>query len=337
MPMNLSASFIRPITTRRSVFVFLRSVFYIEFFFSFLPLLAAFLFNLQGEYETTALARSVPYNLLALMIVTLLQVVAIAIAFATWYLPTYKIEPDQITLLRSNLVEDHKLADIADILGLRIHQSWLGRKFNYGTLVLRLEGKATTARLKDVPDPVQVAEVIEQYMAANRTQRALPQAVDMTQLIAMGEGQFVEFKSSLVWDYHQQRANKNLSEPVMKTLAAFMNARGGTLLIGVDDEGLPLGLEADYQTLRKQNNDGFELAFNSTFNKMIGVQNRRLVELSFPRLNDKEICAVRVDPSPEPVYLTYNGQEFFYIRAGNASQALNFSQAEEYIRTHFSN
>jgi membrane protein YdbS with pleckstrin-like domain len=330
------ANTIKQTTIKRSVFVFLRSVFYIEFFFSFLPLLLAFLLNLQAEYEGTALAGRVPYSLLALIVVTLLQVLAVAAAFATWYLPAYAIDPDRVVLLRSNLVENRKLADIADILGIKIRQGWLGRRLNYGTLVLTLEGEPGKATLRDVPDPAQVAETIESFMAVNRTQRALPEAVNVAQVAALGEGQFVEFKSSLVWDYHQQRANKTLYEPVMKTLAAFMNSRGGTLLIGVNDQGEPLGLDQDYSTMRKPNADGFELAFNSTFNKMIGVQNRRFVELSFPLLGDKEICAARVSPAPEPVFLTHNDQEFFYIRAGNASQALSFSQAETYIRSHFS-
>lgn len=326
----------KQITLKRSVFVFLRSVFYIEFFFSFLPLLLAFLLNLQGEYEGTTLAGVLPYNLLALIVVTLLQVLAVAAAFAAWYLPAYEIDSERVVQLRSNLVENRKLADIAAIEGVQIRQGWLGRRLNYGTLTLKQAGEPGVVHLRDVPDPAQAAEIIESLMAVSRTQRALPEAIDVAQVISMGEGQFVEFKSSLVWDYHQQRANKDLYEPVMKTIAAFMNARGGTLLIGVDDEGKPLGLEKDYSTLRKQNADGLELAFNSTFNQKIGIQNRRYVELSFPLLMEKEICAVRVTPATEPVFLTHNGQENFYIRAGNASQALSFSQANEYIRSHFS-
>jgi predicted HTH transcriptional regulator len=38
-----------------------------------------------------------------------------------------------------------------------------------------------------------------------------------------------------------------------------MNAEGGTLIIGVDDEYKVLGLQKDYETLKKQNPDGFEI------------------------------------------------------------------------------
>jgi type I restriction enzyme R subunit len=43
-----------------------------------------------------------------------------------------------------------------------------------------------------------------------------------------------------------------LETAVLKTIAAFLNSRdGGTLLIGVADDGSVLGLESDYATLHK--------------------------------------------------------------------------------------
>lgn len=319
----------------RSVFVFLRSVFFIEFFFSFLPLLISFILNLQQEYETTTAALVVPYPLLSLIIVTLLQVLALAVAFAFWYFPGYEIHPDRIIHRRSNLFEDHNLADIAEILRIRIRQGWLGKRMNYGTLELELQTKSRVF-LRDIPSPQEVRELIEAYMAASQTLHRLPDAASAIHLIAEGENQFVEFKSSLVWDYYQQRANKNLSEPVMKTLAAFMNTRGGTLLIGVNDQGEILGLEQDFSTFRKKDADGFELAFNAAFNTLLGVQNRQFVEVSFPQVNERIICVVQVRPAQGPVYLGHQGQEAFYIRAGNATQAMSVSQAADYIRGHFS-
>ena len=65
---------------------------------------------------------------------------------------------------------------------------------------------------------------------------------DVHALIAQGEGPDLEFKSSFRWDIHQQRANEGLETGVLKTLAAFMNGRGGTLLVGVADDGKVLGL-----------------------------------------------------------------------------------------------
>ena len=75
-------------------------------------------------------------------------------------------------------------------------------------------------------------------------------------LINEGENEFVEFKSSLRHDYYQVKTNKNLEMVIMKSIAGFLNAKGGTLLIGVDDFGEVLGLDNDYFTLKKKLRDG---------------------------------------------------------------------------------
>src|SRR6476660_7849722 len=88
--------------------------------------------------------------------------------------------------------------------------------------------------------------------------------------LARGEGSTVEYKSSLRWDYNESRVNKDLTKVVAKTLAAFLNSQGGTLLIGVNDEGELLGLEVDISTLGKKSLDGFELAFRSAIAAYLG-------------------------------------------------------------------
>ena len=47
----------------------------------------------------------------------------------------------------------------------------------------------------------------------------------------------------------------------MKTVAGFLNARGGTLLVGVQDDGAITGIEADYKYIHKEkrNRDVWEL------------------------------------------------------------------------------
>lgn len=44
---------------------------------------------------------------------------------------------------------------------------------------------------------------------------------------------------------------------IAKTVAAFMNSGGGTLLIGVDDDGRLIGLGPDYATLKTPDADRF--------------------------------------------------------------------------------
>ncbi len=81
---------------------------------------------------------------------------------------------------------------------------------------------------------------------------------DLRGLIARGESATLEFKSSFRWDLRENKLNRALEAVVLKTLAGYMNGNGGTLLIGVADDGSVTGLEQDYKTLKKPDRDGFE-------------------------------------------------------------------------------
>ena len=65
------------------------------------------------------------------------------------------------------------------------------------------------------------------------------------ELIASGETEGVEFKSTLRTNLHTGQVDDKMHLAALKTLAAFLNAGGGTLLIGVADNGLIVGLHAD--------------------------------------------------------------------------------------------
>lgn len=68
-------------------------------------------------------------------------------------------------------------------------------------------------------------------------------------MINEGEHERLEFKETLRWDAAAATPNKKLEDVVVKTLAGFANRVGGTLLIGVADDGTIRGLERDYNCL----------------------------------------------------------------------------------------
>ena len=65
---------------------------------------------------------------------------------------------------------------------------------------------------------------------------------DIEELIQAGENERVEFKSSIRYDYYRKTTNRDLEVIIAKTITGFMNAKGGKLIIGVDDDGNVLGL-----------------------------------------------------------------------------------------------
>ncbi len=319
-----------------SPFVFIKRLAIVEFVFAFLPSILALAFGVERYYTATGAARTVSFSVLLTAVITSVQILIIALVFIWWYVPSYVVSVERVTLVRGGLFESRELARTYAITQIEVAQGVLGRRLDYGTLVVYTSDAAQPARLRDVPNPAQYARLIEDMILPELAPQAQAQLPPPAALIAGGETQHVEFKASLQWDYRQEKRNKDLYEPVMKNLAAFMNTVGGTVLIGVADDGQVLGLEPDYQTLGKKDSDGFENVFNMAFNTMIGAEYRHFVDVSFPVIEGKEICLAAARQAPEPVFLTYKNEERFYIRTGNTSQWLTVSKAARYIHTHFS-
>ena len=106
-----------------------------------------------------------------------------------------------------------------------------------------------------------IAAAINKFLDSLISEEKEPRAADeeIRSMIASGESETVEFKSSLRWDYKAGSKNKALEGVITKAVAGFMNGKGGTLLIGIGPKGEVLGLENDYSTLNKDSNrDGFE-------------------------------------------------------------------------------
>lgn len=326
----------REIVIRKSPFVFLKRVAILIFFFALLPTFAALALNLRGDYQASALARVVPdYTLFVVLLLALVQFLLVVVAFMTWYLPVYVIDSQQIVRRGGGLQATKKLAATASISAVAASQGPLGRRLDYGDLALGSIDGAILAAIRDIPTPDYYAEQITRLVELAQARQAAHESRPAAELLAAGEGQFVEFKASLLWDYYRQAVNKDLYEPVMKNLVAFMNTSGGVLLIGVSDEGEALGLERDFSALPKKNVDGFENAFNMAFNSMIGAEFRQYVGLAFDEIDDKTICVLSVSPASAPAYLTFKGKEEFYIRTGNSSQPLSVSKATKYVQTRF--
>ncbi len=160
-------------------------------------------------------------------------------------------------------------------------------------------------------------------------------------LIAEGESDELEFKSTLRCDLKDGSVNKKLEEVILKTVAAFANSQGGTLLIGVSDDGEVLGLEPDYLSLGGVDRDKFELHLRNLLNQQFGtgfVTSR--VAIGFHEVGEKEVCQIETSPAKEPVILKVkdkNGQatEKFYARSGNSSQEIPLSEVTAYIRDRF--
>lgn len=123
-------------------------------------------------------------------------------------------------------------------------------------------------------------------------------ATELQTILSRGEGQFVEFKSA--WDRNATPPKplwrRALRDKIADVVAAFANADGGLLLVGVDDDGTASG-------------HGYS---DEHVDELFAVPNRRLtpaVDCRTERLSlgCHEILAFEVPITPEAVMIDGNG------------------------------
>jgi hypothetical protein len=155
--------------------------------------------------------------------------------------------------------------------------------------------------------------------------------VEVADLIKQGEGAHLEFKSTARWNVRENKQDKVMEDVIRKTVAAFLNSEGGTLLIGVEDNGNVLGLDLDMKTLgKKQDRDGYELFLTSILHDHFGKDVAPSLKVTFHTVDGKDVCRITIQRCPRLVYVRENNDDVLYIRAGNSTKKLSTKEAVEY-------
>jgi len=181
-----------------------------------------------------------------------------------------------------------------------------------------------------------IADSINSFLESLKGKES-EEEINYDEIIKNGENDYVEFKSSLRWDYEQGNVNKLMEQIIAKTLSAFMNAEGGKILIGVKDDGEILGIGKDCDTLKNKNRDGFLLQLTQVINQYLGKEFNQYINIKIVQIQGKDVSVVDVTNSAMPVFLKNADKEEFYIRASASSQPMSIREANEYIKTHWDN
>lgn len=160
-------------------------------------------------------------------------------------------------------------------------------------------------------------------------------------MLGAGEGPQTEFKETMLWNLKRNSTDPLMALAVVRAIASFANSSGGTLFIGVSDNGVPVGLENDYKLVKGGGKDGFELRLRDLLKLHFGeVFSARFVSVDFFKMEDVEVCRVTVKQAKEPVYVIWAEEgkpkaERFFVRDGARTLALEISKAGDYIKNHF--
>lgn len=181
--------------------------------------------------------------------------------------------------------------------------------------------------------PIVEKSVKDAALEAYRELAPNPGDQEIAALIAKGESNQLEFKSSARWDFNQGKQNKVMEDIVVKTIAAFLNTDGGNLLIGVDDDRNVIGLDHDYKLFgKKDSRDAYENFLTTLLLGNFGKDTSALISISIHQLDGKDVARVTAQPSPKPIFVKEERYEHLYIRAGNSTRQLTTREAMDYSR-----
>ncbi|HXV26555.1 MAG TPA: RNA-binding domain-containing protein [Candidatus Paceibacterota bacterium] len=287
--------------------------------------LAGSLFHYAQLWRQTPVVSAIPYSVAQALFIFGAEAVLVMYIFMNWYRTNIRVMDSAVELEHGFFRRRRLSVPVPSAASVRVRQSLLGRLTRYGTVYVGT-GK-TAVRLTHVPEPAQFLHALRGAAGS------APEAAE--DLLTLPEHEGLEFKSSLRWDVRERKVNRALEKAAMKTVAAFLNSRGGHLVLGIADDRTVRGVHEDIATLARKDRDGFETHVGNLFNSMIGAHLRECLTVGWRSRDGKPYCVLTVAPSIQPAYLKSDNTEEFFVRTGNGTTALTVSQAAAYMQTRF--
>jgi len=146
-------------------------------------------------------------------------------------------------------------------------------------------------------------------------------------LIEAGESPTVEFKSTLRTNLKSGKKDKAIELAWLKSVTAFMNSEGGTLLVGISDDGGIHGIGAD----EFENADKCHLHVKNLIHEHIGSEFAGFIQCRLHDMEGKTVVALTCRRADVPVFLKIGKNEDFFVRSGPSSTKLTMSQMVTYL------
>src|SRR5262249_39419118 len=167
-------------------------------------------------------------------------------------------------------------------------------------------------------DPNVFARLMEEMFGAQDTWFRPTEA-----LLADEENRSVEYKQTARWSVKDGKKDKAIEQAIVKTVAGFLNSRGGTLLIGVRDDRQPVGLDADYALVKPPNTDGYVGWLDTMLESALGHAGAHRVDIRIDVINGQDVCRIDVPASSRPVWVkTTDNELVLYERRNNSTRAI---------------
>lgn len=201
----------------------------------------------------------------------------------------------------------------------------------HGALI-HLEGALADFRSQLSLNPAGANAILESVAAMLRQVDRLSQADEILALIRHGESRTLEFKETLALDVKKGTRENYIENAVLKTLAAFMNTQGGTLLVGVTDSGEPNGISRELDKFFHGSRDDLLKHLKDILKRSIGEAFYPYVDYDTVVVEGAMIIRVDCGAADAPCFLN---ETEFYVRTNPATDRLDGQKMLEYVQRHF--
>ena len=145
-----------------------------------------------------------------------------------------------------------------------------------------------------------------------------------------GEGELVEFKTSIVYPPNAMKPDiEKQTRNIMKELCAFLNHKGGTLYLGVNDAGGGEGLEEDMKhEYFRDSRDKYDNYVRNQIVQQLGQEASHCVDGRFDDdARGRDIYILEVQPCAHPVKLAGK----YYQRQGSSSRQVDKTYLDTFL------
>ena len=202
--------------------------------------------------------------------------------------------------------------------------------------------------LKDegAPDPRRRTRRTSRPGTSSGTSPVVAPQLSLEERIRGRESERMEFKphSGMQKGRFQVKAEHDL----VRTVCGFLNAKGGELVVGVEDDGRPRGITRDHPPGKQFDPDLYERRVREILQEHLNVGIADLVATSIEYFQGHLVCIVTVKPSPsDPVFAQPLSEDdrsweeadrddwVFYVRDGNATRRYKGERRSRYVLRRF--
>ena len=154
-------------------------------------------------------------------------------------------------------------------------------------------------------------------------------------ILGAGETDRVEFKSSAYYSYKRDVPERVITESVLKTVAGFLNADGGTLLVGIADDGEILGIQPDL-AMKNMDGDRYVNSLTTAIERSLGSLASTMAKIRLQSIDGLQVAVLQVARSPEPIYAKVSkGGRAFFVRVNNSTRRFDEAAVVSYVNQHW--